>query len=142
MWAILLANKVLAQYHEATGDARVLDAVVRSLRAMATGLDRTPLYDWGRFRWFEGLIPAFHAYEHTREPWLLDLARKLPGQSRPSRSKTSGCCPTAAPTSASPSAPASLHDGRGSDHEGRGGSPSRPPARLLRPRSGRRVAAA
>jgi len=77
MWAILLANKVLAQYHEATGDARVLDAVVKSLRAMATGLDRTPLYDWGRFRWFEGLIPAFHAYEHTHEPWLLDLARKL-----------------------------------------------------------------
>ena len=32
MWAILLANKVLAQYHEATGDARVLDAIVKSLR--------------------------------------------------------------------------------------------------------------
>lgn len=80
MWAILLANKVLAQYHDATGDARVLDAVVKSLRAMASGLDRTPLYDWGRFRWFEGLIPTFHAYEHTKEPWLLDLSRKLRAQ--------------------------------------------------------------
>lgn len=80
MWAILLANKVLAQYHDATGDGRVLDAVVRSLRAMAAGLDRTPLYDWGRFRWFEGLIPVFHVYERTREPWLLDLARKLRAQ--------------------------------------------------------------
>ena len=59
MWAILLANKVLAQYHEATGDARVLDAVARSLRAMDEGLDRTPLYDWGKFRWFEGLVPVF-----------------------------------------------------------------------------------
>lgn len=77
MWAILLANKVLAQYHEATGDARALDAVIKSLRAMAIGLDRTPLYDWGKFRWFEGLIPAFHAYERTKEPWLLDLSRKL-----------------------------------------------------------------
>ena len=77
LWAILLANKVLAQYHEATGDPRVLDAVTRSLRALAEGLDRTPLYDWGRFRWFEGLVPIFHVYERTREDWLLDLARKL-----------------------------------------------------------------
>ena len=37
MWAILLANKVLAQYHDATGDARVLDAVTRSLRALLGG---------------------------------------------------------------------------------------------------------
>jgi hypothetical protein len=77
MWAILLANKVLAQYHEATSDARVLGAVTKSLRAMTTGLDRTPLYDWGKFRWFEGLVPILYAYERTREPWLLDLARKL-----------------------------------------------------------------
>ena len=77
MWAILLANKVLAQYHEITGDARVLDAVLKSLRAMDAGLDRTPLYDWGKFRWFEGLVPIFHAHAHTREAWLLELARKL-----------------------------------------------------------------
>jgi hypothetical protein len=77
MWAILLANKVLAQYHDATGDARVLDAVVKSLRAMSAGLDRTPLYAWGKFRWYEGLVSIFYAYERTREPWLLDLARKL-----------------------------------------------------------------
>ena len=77
MWAILLANKALVQYHELTGDQRVLDAVSKSLRAMHAGLDRTPLYDWGRFRWYEGLVPAFYVYERTREPWLLDLARKL-----------------------------------------------------------------
>jgi len=77
MWAILLANKVLAQYHDATGDARVLSAVTRSLRAMDAGLDRTPLYDWGRFRWFEGLVPIFHVHERAPEPWLLDLARTL-----------------------------------------------------------------
>ena len=65
------------QYHEATGDARVLEAVRRSLRALLGGLDRAPLFDWGRFRWFEGLVPAFYVYERTKEPWLLDLARKL-----------------------------------------------------------------
>lgn len=80
LWAILLANKALVQYHELTGDRRVLDAVTRSLRAMHAGLDRTPLYDWGRFRWYEGLVPAFYVYERTREPWLLELARKLRDQ--------------------------------------------------------------
>lgn len=80
MWAIFLANKMLCQYHEATGDARVLDAVTRSLRALATGLNRTPLYDWGRTRWYEGLVSIFYVYERTPEPWLLDLARTLRAQ--------------------------------------------------------------
>jgi uncharacterized protein len=77
IWAILLANKMLAQYHGVTGDSRVLDAVVSSLRAMFDGHARWQLQGWGRFRWYEGLIPAFHAYEHTRNPWLLELARRL-----------------------------------------------------------------
>jgi len=80
LWAILLADKMLAQYHEASGDDRVLRAVEKSLRAMLAGLDRTPLYDWGRYRWFEGLIPAFYLHEKTGEGWLLELARKLRAQ--------------------------------------------------------------
>jgi len=80
MWAILLVNKVLAQYHAVSGDERVLNAVVKSLRAMFDGLDRTPLYDWGKFRWYEGLVSAFYVYEETHQPWLLDLARKLRAQ--------------------------------------------------------------
>ena len=71
---------MLVQYHEATGDGRVLDAVVKSLRALLGGLDRTPLYGWGRFRWYEGLVAVFYAYERTNEAWLLDLARKLRAQ--------------------------------------------------------------
>jgi hypothetical protein len=80
LWAILLANKVLAQYHDATGDPRALSAVTRSLHAMAQGLGRTPLYDWGRFRWYEGLVPIYYVYERRPEPWLLDLARTLRSQ--------------------------------------------------------------
>ncbi len=80
LWAILLANKVMAQYHDATGDPRALGAVVKSLKALVAGLDRTPLYNWGRCRWYEGLVPAYYAYERTGETWLLDLARKLRAQ--------------------------------------------------------------
>ncbi len=79
-WAILLANKVLVQYHDATGEDEVLRAVEASLRALSTGLARDPLFRWGRYRWFEGLIPTFYLYEKTEEPWLLELARTLRDQ--------------------------------------------------------------
>jgi uncharacterized protein len=77
LWAILLANKMLAQYHEATGDARVFSAVEASLRAMGASVAQTPLFDWGKYRWFEGLIPIFHVYERTGDAWLVELARTL-----------------------------------------------------------------
>jgi hypothetical protein len=80
LWAILLINKALVQYHEATGDARVLEAVRRSLRALLAGVERTPLFDWGRFRWYEGLVPALYVYERSGEAWLLELARTLRAQ--------------------------------------------------------------
>jgi len=77
LWSLLLANKVLVQYHEATGDAKVLQAVLRNLKAIRGALDRTPLFEWGRFRWFEGLIPVYYAFEKSGESWLLDLGRKF-----------------------------------------------------------------
>jgi len=80
LWAVLLANKMLAQYHDATGDHDVLSAVSRSLRALSASLARRPLYNWGKYRWFEGLIPAFHVYERTGEEWILELARTLRDQ--------------------------------------------------------------
>ena len=53
---------------------------MRNLKATLEALDRTPLFGWGKFRWFEGLIPVYYAYERTGEAWLLDLARKLHAQ--------------------------------------------------------------
>ncbi|MFN8668830.1 MAG: glycoside hydrolase family 127 protein [Gemmatimonadaceae bacterium] len=76
-WAILLANKVLTLHHEATGDDRALRAAMRSMKAMHESLAARPLFDWGRFRWYEGVVPAFYAYEKTGESWLLDYARTL-----------------------------------------------------------------
>lgn len=77
LWAIHLVNKVLSQYHAITGDRRALTAVERSLKVMNDHLDKQPLFNWGRYRWFEALIPAFYLYEQTGETWILDLARKL-----------------------------------------------------------------
>ena len=60
---MLLANKALAQYHEATGETQALEAVMRNLKAVQGALERQPLFNWGKFRWFEGLIPAYYAYD-------------------------------------------------------------------------------
>lgn len=77
VWSILLVNKVLVEYHETTGDPRVLQAVLKNLKALSSLLDAAPLFDWGKFRWFEGLISVFYVYERTGEEWLLNLAAKL-----------------------------------------------------------------
>jgi DUF1680 family protein len=80
LWGQLLATKVLVQYHEATGDARVPEAVSRNLRCIDRHIDRSPLFNWGQFRWFEGLVALYWLYERTSESWLLDLAVKLRAQ--------------------------------------------------------------
>ena len=80
IWAQLLATKVLVQYHDATGDDRVAVALERNLRMLDRHLDRAPLFNWGQFRWFEGLFALYWLYERTGEQWLLDLAVKLHAQ--------------------------------------------------------------
>ncbi|MDP2483223.1 MAG: glycoside hydrolase family 127 protein [Candidatus Palauibacterales bacterium] len=80
LWAILLANKMLVQHHEATGDERTFHAVEASLRSLVSSVARTPLFGWAKYRWFEGLIPIYYVYERTGAPWLLDLARTLRAQ--------------------------------------------------------------
>ncbi|NLF01909.1 MAG: hypothetical protein GX601_13130 [Anaerolineales bacterium] len=80
LWGQLLATKALAQYGDATGDPRIPEALVQAFRCMDRHIDRSPLFNWGQFRWFEGLIALFWLYERTGEPWLLDLAVKLHAQ--------------------------------------------------------------
>jgi len=77
VWAVFLVDKMLAQYHDATGDERVFRALESSLRDLQSSVAATPLFDWGKYRWFEGLVPIYHVYERTGEPWLLELARTL-----------------------------------------------------------------
>ncbi len=80
LWAQLLALKVLVQYHDATGDSRAVAAVEKCLRRLDRHIDTAPLFNWGQFRWFEGLLAIFWLYEQTGAPWLLDLAVKLHAQ--------------------------------------------------------------
>ncbi len=80
IWAQFLALKALVQYHEASGDERVVAAVEKNLRCIERHIDGAPLFNWGQFRWFEALIAIHWLYERTNESWLLDLATKLNAQ--------------------------------------------------------------
>lgn len=80
LWAIFLVLKPLIQYHEATGDERVPKVVDKCLHWVDEHIGKYPLFNWGKFRWFESLLSIYWLYERTKEKWLLDLAVKLQAQ--------------------------------------------------------------
>ncbi len=80
LWAIFLVLKPLIQYHNATGDERIPEVVEKTLKWVDGHIDRRPLFNWGKFRWFESLLSIYWLYEKTQEDWLLDLAVKLHAQ--------------------------------------------------------------
>ena len=79
VWAYQLICKVLALYCDFTSDARAYDGLCRALRCLYEQMEAgvVKLKDWGKFRWFEALIPITYVYERTREDYLLSLARLL-----------------------------------------------------------------
>jgi len=79
-WTSFLAAKMLAQYHDVTGEQRVLDALVAFLKCIDEMLAINALFGWGYSRWGEGLVSIYYAYERTGEAWLLELAKLLKAQ--------------------------------------------------------------
>ena len=81
-WAIQLISKVLVVYYECSGDERIPDVLHQVLKnyydLLVSG--NIKLFDWGKFRWFEGLIAIRFLYERTKEEWLLALAKLLKEQ--------------------------------------------------------------
>lgn len=81
IWAVFLLLKPLIQYYDATGDERVLNSVKRCLRCVDEHIGRYPLFNWGKFRWFEALVSIYWLYERDEQnKWLIDLAVKLQAQ--------------------------------------------------------------
>jgi hypothetical protein len=78
-WAVQLITKVLTVYYECSGDERIPNVIYRALRnyydLLQSGAIR--LFNWGKFRWYEGYIAIDFTYRRTPEAWLLNLARIL-----------------------------------------------------------------
>ena len=84
MWALLLLTKVLVVYAdcEPSYADRIETAVTRAIRQAIGHLSEHPLFNWGKYRWFEGLIAAYWLYERTHEDWILDYCDLLHDQGK------------------------------------------------------------
>lgn len=80
VWGIFIMLKALLGYAEINNDRKCYLAIYKALKALDKHIDNYPLFDWAKFRWFECLIPIYALYEKNKEPWLLDLAKKLHDQ--------------------------------------------------------------
>ncbi|MBV8130200.1 MAG: glycoside hydrolase family 127 protein [Planctomycetaceae bacterium] len=75
-WPLFPLFKALTQYQEATGDPRVVPALLRCARKIDQVVDQTPLYSWAKTRVADFAVSLYWLYDRTGEAWLLDLARK------------------------------------------------------------------
>jgi hypothetical protein len=81
VWPLFPLFKALAQYQEATDDPRVVPALLKCCRKIDQVISKQPMYSWARFRAADFVISLCWLFDRTREPWLLELARKAFAQS-------------------------------------------------------------
>jgi DUF1680 family protein len=81
VWPLFPLLKALCQYQEATGDPRVIPAMVKCCRKIDEVISKEPMYSWARFRVADLVVSLYWLHDRTHEPWLLDLARKAFDQS-------------------------------------------------------------
>ncbi|MET0618154.1 MAG: beta-L-arabinofuranosidase domain-containing protein [Luteibacter sp.] len=79
-WPRMVMLKVLTQYQELTGDARVVPFMTRYFHYQLGALPARPLRDWGRMRWQDEVASVLWLYARTQDPKLLELAALLKQQ--------------------------------------------------------------
>lgn len=80
VWGIFIVLKALLEYAKIKKTKKVYDAIYKALRALNDHLDKYPLFDWGKYRWFEALLIIHPIYKKYKEDWLIELAKKLHDQ--------------------------------------------------------------
>lgn len=72
-WPRMVMVKALAQWQEATGDARVIPVLTRYFHHQLAEMPGRPLKDWGRHRWQDEVLVVEWVYDRTHDPELLRL---------------------------------------------------------------------
>ncbi len=81
VWPLFVLFKALAQYQEATGDPRVIPAMMKAAKKIDEVITKEPLYSWAKFRAADLAVGLYWLHDRTGEDWLVDLARKAFAQS-------------------------------------------------------------
>lgn len=82
VWALFLIGKVFVLYWEFTGSQTVKESLYKAMKCLYRMMKEQSftLFDWGKFRWFECLIPLQFLYEQYGEEWIKELGRILQEQ--------------------------------------------------------------
>ncbi|MEI6048606.1 MAG: beta-L-arabinofuranosidase domain-containing protein [Bacteroidota bacterium] len=76
-WPLAVANKVLMQYYEATGDKRAIDVLTKYFRYLHDTKPDWPDKEWRGVRAMENAVTGYWLYRQTAEPWILETIESI-----------------------------------------------------------------
>ncbi|HKK41863.1 MAG TPA: beta-L-arabinofuranosidase domain-containing protein, partial [Bacteroidales bacterium] len=80
-WPLSVANKVLMQYYEGSGDKRALDVLMKYFRYLHDTPPDWPDKEWRGVRAMENAVTGYWLYRQTGEPWLLETIKSIENNS-------------------------------------------------------------
>jgi hypothetical protein len=81
IWPLFPLFKALTQYQEATGDPRIIPALLRCCRKIDHVISHEPIYRWAKVRAADLAVTLYWLSDRTHEAWLLILCQKVFTQS-------------------------------------------------------------
>lgn len=83
-WATLLITKVLTVYYVCSKDERIPKVLYDTLKNYYELLKNKEivLFNWGKYRWFEGFTAIHFLYTLYKEEWFIELAKILKDQGK------------------------------------------------------------
>ncbi|MGA2406606.1 MAG: beta-L-arabinofuranosidase domain-containing protein [Bacteroidales bacterium] len=76
-WPLAVANKVLIQYYEATGDKRAINVLTKYFRYLHNTQPDWPDKEWRGVRAMENAVTGYWLYRQTGEPWILETIQSI-----------------------------------------------------------------